>query len=157
MILWREDAMTAFEPQDPAWKEKIHDSFDRQGFMAYLRAHMTHAEPGRVVIEVPFGPDLTQQHGFFHAGVTSAIADTAGGYAGYSLFPPDSSVLTVELKINLLAPAKGERLKAVATVIKPGRTLTICELKVYAIAGTRETLCAAGQQTLICLLDKADR
>ena len=149
--------MTAFEPQDPAWKEKILDSFDRQGFMAYLHARVTQAEPGRVVIEIPFDANLTQQHGLFHGGVTSSIADAAGGYAGYSLFPPDSSVLTVEFKINLLSPAKGERLKAVATVIKPGRTLTICELKVYAIEGAQETLCAAGQQTLICLAGKADR
>ena len=149
--------MTTFNPQDPAWKQKIQDSFDRQGFMVHLQARVVASEPGQVILEAPFRPEFTQQHGFFHAGVTSSLADTAGGYAAYSLYPADSSVLTVEFKINLLAPAKGEKLKAVGTVIKPGRTLTICELKVYAIEGTRETLCAVGQQTLICLAGKLDR
>ena len=118
---------------------------------------MTRAKPGLVDIKVDFRPELTQQHGFFHAGVTSSIADTAGGYAGYSLLPPDSSVLTVEYKINLIAPAKGERLRAVAQVIRSGRTLTVCDLKVIATDGVREVLCASGQQTLICLHGKSDR
>lgn len=146
----------SFKALDPEWEQKIRASFKRQGFMNYLHAEIIHAEPGSVAIEVPFRPELTQQHGFFHAGVTSAIADTAGGYAGFSLFPPDSTVLTVEFKINLLAPAKGDRLQALAKVIKPGRTLTICDLKVHAIDGGHEVLCASGQQTLICLAGKPD-
>ncbi|HLJ18830.1 MAG TPA: PaaI family thioesterase, partial [Stellaceae bacterium] len=92
-----------------------------------------------------------------HAGVTSAIADSAGGYAGYSLFPAGSSVLTVEFKINLLAPAAGERFIALGEVMKPGRTLTICRLEVSAIEGEQRTLIALGQQTLICLPDQPDR
>ncbi len=154
--MWDKRAMPDLTPLDPAWETKIRDSFARQPFMRYLGARMIHAEPGLVEIEADFRPELTQQHGFFHAGVTSSIADTAGGYAGYSLFPPDSSVLTVEYKINLIAPARGCRLRAVAQVIKSGRMLTVCDLKVLAIDGEREVLCASGQQTLICLQGKAD-
>jgi uncharacterized protein (TIGR00369 family) len=148
--------MPSFEPLDPAWETKVKDSFGRQAFMREIGALVTKVEPGVVEIELPFREGLTQQHGFFHGGVTSAIADSAGGYAAFSLFPPDSSVLTVEFKINLLAPAKGEKLRAIGKVIRPGRTLTVCELKVMAIADGNETLCAAGQQTLICLSGKAD-
>ena len=148
--------MTEFTPPDPAWETKVRDSFSRQGFMRYLHAQLTRVEPGLVEIELPFRAELAQQHGYFHAGATSAVADTAGGYAGYSLFPPGSSVLTVEFKINLIAPAQGESLRARAQVIKPGRTLAICDLKVFAISGDREVLCATGLQTLICLNEKAD-
>jgi uncharacterized protein (TIGR00369 family) len=148
--------MTEFTPRDPAWEAKVRDSFSRQGFMRYLHASLTRVEPGLVEIALPFRAELAQQHGYFHAGATSSIADTAGGYAGYSLFPPGSSVLTVEFKINLIAPAQGESLRARAQIIKPGRTLAICDLKVFAISGDREVLCATGLQTLICLNEKAD-
>jgi len=114
-------------------------------------------EPGRVEIALPYRDDLTQQHGFLHAGITSGIADSAGGYAGYSLFPAGSSVLTVEFKINLLAPAAGERFLAVGEVVKPGRTLTICRLEVSALKSGQRTLIAVGQQTLICLEGTPDR
>jgi uncharacterized protein (TIGR00369 family) len=147
---------SAFKPQDPDFARRIAESFGRQSFMVLLGAKLGRVEPGRVEVELPYRPDLTQQHGYFHAGVTSTIADNAGGYAGYSLFPGDSTVLTVEFKMNLLAPAKGEKLRAVGQVVKSGRTLTICDLKVYAIEGTEETLCATGQQTLICLRGKSD-
>jgi uncharacterized protein (TIGR00369 family) len=145
-----------FTPPDPAWETKVRDSFDRQGYMRYLDARLMRVEPGLVEIAVAFRPELTQQHGFFHAGVSSSIADTAGGYAGFSLFPARSSVLTVEFKINLVAAAKGERLRAIGAVIKPGRTLTICDLKVFAVSGEREVLCATGLQTLMRLDDRAD-
>jgi uncharacterized protein (TIGR00369 family) len=148
--------VSKFAPLDPAWEAKVRDSFDRQGFMRYLEARLTRLEPGLAAIELPFRTELAQQHGYFHAGATSAIADTAGGYAGFSLFPACSSVLTVEFKINLVAPAMGERLHAVAEVIKPGRTLVICDLKVWAVSAVREVLCATGLQTLICLKDKPD-
>ena len=143
-------------PPDPDWERKIRDSFGRQGYMAYLGAALTRLEPGLVEIEVGFRPELTQQHGFFHAGVTASLADTAGGYAGFSMFPADSSVLTVEFKINLVAPAEGDRLRARGKVVKAGRTLTICELAAFAVAGEREVLCATGLQTLICLTGRAD-
>ncbi len=146
-----------FKALDPEWERKIRASFKRQGFMNYLHAEIVQAVPGSLTIEVPFRPELTQQHGFFHAGVVGAIADTAGGYAGFSLFPPDSTVLTVEFKINLLSPAKGDGLQALAKVIKPGRTLTVCDLKVHVMNGARTILCACGQQTLICLAGKPDQ
>jgi uncharacterized protein (TIGR00369 family) len=119
--------------------------------MQTIGAELSRVEPGRVEIALPFRSDLTQQHGYLHAGITSTIADSAGGYAGYSLFPAGSSVLTVEFKINLLAPAAGERFIAVGEVVKPGRTLTACRLEVTAIKGEQRALIAIGQQTLICL------
>lgn len=153
-----------FHPVDPAFADRVRNSFHRQGFMALLGATLTRIEPGSVDIEVPYRADLTQQHGFFHAGVTSAVADTAGGYAGYTLFPTGSSVLTVEFKINLIAPAQGSRLCATGRVVKHGRTLTICAFDVYALSPAdasghrteQRTLCATGMQTLICLHGRSD-
>lgn len=145
-----------FKHLDPEYEARVRDSFSRQNFMSLISASLSHVAPGEVDIDLPYRPDLTQQHGFFHGGVTSAIADAAGGYAGYSVFPAGSSVLTVEFKINLIAPGKGDRLRAQGRVIKNGRTLTFCDLAVYAITGGEETLCATGQQTLICLHGRAD-
>ena len=148
--------MTGFAPPDPGYAERIRASFARQGAMRLIGATLTTIEPGIVTIELPFRDDLTQQHGFFHAGMTSTIADTAGGYAGFTLFPADSTVLTVEFKLNLTAPGEGERLVATGRVKKPGRTLTICELEVLAIKGGRPNVCAVGLQTLICLAGRPD-
>ncbi|MFJ8774769.1 PaaI family thioesterase [Streptomyces microflavus] len=118
--------------------------------MAHLGARLTHISPGRVHIVLPARPEVTQQHGYIHAGATSAIADSAGGYAALTLFDENSEVLTVEYKINLLAPAAGTHLEAIGTVLKPGRTLTVCQMEVHGIQtdGTRK-LIANGQQTLI--------
>jgi uncharacterized protein (TIGR00369 family) len=129
----------------------VRASFERQGMMRTLHASLESIEPGRVVVRVPFDVALTQQDGFFHAGITSTIADTAGGYAGYSVFAPDAAILTVEFKINLLRPAIGEYLEAVGQVIKAGRTLTITQAEVFAHDGKR-TLVALCQQTLIQVL-----
>lgn len=101
---------------------RIRESFERQGLMRHLGAEMTGIKAGFVTIRLPFRSELTQQHGYFHAGGTAAIADSAGGYAGATLMPDDSSVLTVEFKLNLLNPARGEWLEAVGRVVKPGRT-----------------------------------
>lgn len=141
---------------DPNFADRVRDSFARQPFMATLDVTMTRVVPGLVELELPFDRRLTQQHGFFHGGVTSSIADSAGGYAAFTLFPADSSVLTVEFKINLVAPARGDKLRAVGQVIKSGRTLTFTDLKVYACADGKEALCATGQQTLICLHGRSD-
>ncbi|MCX4831165.1 PaaI family thioesterase [Streptomyces sp. NBC_01016] len=132
-----------------AIQARIRKSFDRQGLMAHLGAQLTEVAEGRVHIVLPSRPELTQQHGYFHAGATSSIADSAGGYAAYTLFPEDTEVLTVEYKINLLAPAVGDHLEAVGTVLKPGRTLTVCQLEVFGVQGDRRKLVANGQQTLI--------
>ena len=104
-----------FEPRAVDWEARVRDSFARRPFMRHLGAGLASLRPGRVVIEVDFDRSLTQQHGFFHAGVTSSIADSAGGYAGFSLFPPDSRVPTVEYKMTLINPARGERLRAIGT------------------------------------------
>ena len=143
-------------PSDPDFEARVRDSFGRQKAMALIGARITRVEPGLVEIELPWREDLTQQHGFFHGGFTSAIADSAGGYAAFSLFPAESSVLTVEFKINLLAPAAGEKLVATGRVKKPGRTLTICELEVDAVKDGKRTTIALGLQTMFCLHGRSD-
>ncbi|MFF5302572.1 PaaI family thioesterase [Streptomyces sp. NPDC013161] len=141
---------TRQEQASPKVRKRVQDSFDLQGLMSHLGARLAHIGPGRVHIVLPVRPQLTQQHGYVHAGATSTIADSAGGYAALTLFDEDSEVLTVEYKINLLAPAAGDHLEAIGTVLKPGRTLTVCQLEVYGVQndGTRK-LVANGQQTLI--------
>ena len=148
--------MRAFEPANPDFVADVRDSFTRQGVMGLIGARLGRVEPGLVEIALPFRPDLTQQHGFFHAGVTSTIADSAGGYAAYTLFPADTTGLTVEYKINLMAPADGDRLLATGKVIKPGRTLTICSLEVMVEKNGVSKLCALGQQTMMRLEGKTE-
>jgi uncharacterized protein (TIGR00369 family) len=149
--------MSRFEPAAPDFAARVRDSFGRQKAMSFIGARLSRVEPGLVEIELPFRDELTQQHGFFHGGITSTIADSAGGYAAFSLFPADSSVLTVEYKINLLAPAAGEMLVATGRVLKTGRTITVCELEVAGVtAGVRKT-CAWGLQTMMCLHGQSDR
>jgi len=138
-------------------QNRIKTSFERQGLMGHLGARLTHIGPGRVHVLLPSRPEVTQQHGYFHAGATSAIADSAGGYAAFTLFPENSSVLTVEYKINLLAPAEGEHIEAIGTVLRSGRTLTVCQLEVFAVQGAKRLCVAAGQQTLICIHGRADQ
>jgi len=149
--------MTDFEPRDPDFERKVRDSFARQRVMSTLGATLTRVAPGLVEITLPHRVDLTQQHGYLHAGIAGTIADSAGGYAGFSLMPPGSTVLSVEYRVHLLAPARGERFVARGRVVKPGRTLTVCELEVEAIEGERRTRCVIGTQTLICLPEAADR
>ncbi len=149
--------MTGFEAADAQFAARVRDSFARQTIMELIGAELVSVAPGEVVIELPYRADLCQQHGYFHAGVTSIIADSAGGYAAFSLFPADASVLTVEFKINLLSPADGERLRAVGQVVKPGRTLTVCDVAVYAIKDGEARLCAKLAQTLMCLAGRPDR
>jgi uncharacterized protein (TIGR00369 family) len=143
-------------PPDRDYEARVRASFARQGAMRLLGARLLELRPGYCAIELPYREDLTQQHGYIHAGIVSAIADSAGGYAGFTLFPADASVLTVEYKLNLLAPAMGERLVAEGQVVKPGRTLAVTRGEVYAEAGDRRTLCALMQQTLIVLSGKPD-
>ncbi|MBK4216955.1 PaaI family thioesterase [Paracoccus caeni] len=117
--------------------------------MRLMGATMTTIRTGEVTIILPFRDDLTQHNGYFHAGGSSAIADSAGGYAAYTLFDPDSSVLTVEFKLNLMNPGQGDRLEAVGRVIKPGRNLTVCQLDVWGVTGNRRVHVATGLQTLM--------
>jgi uncharacterized protein (TIGR00369 family) len=136
------------EPADPEVRARVTASFELQGLMRHLGARLTHIGPGRVHIALDSRPEVTQQHGYIHAGATSAVADSAGGYAALTLFPADTDVLTVEYKLNLLAPAV-RRIEAVGTVLKSGRTLTVCRLEVFGDHDGRPQLVAAGQQTLI--------
>ena len=139
------------EAAAPEVWERIRASFDKQGLMAHLGARLGDISPGQVHVLLPHRPEVTQQNGYVHAGATSAIADTAGGYAALSVFPSGAEVLSVDFTINLLAPAVGDYLDAVGTVVRAGRTLTVTQLQVFAVAGSQATLVALGQQTLICL------
>jgi len=123
--------------------------------MDFLGAVLGKVEPGRVEIALPFRPELSQQHGFFHAGIISTIADSAGGYAGFTLFPADAGVLTVEFKLNLLAAADGERAIAAGEVIRSGRTLTVCRLDAWVEKAGKRTHCATGMQTLMAVVGRA--
>ncbi|HEY9578519.1 MAG TPA: PaaI family thioesterase [Rhizorhapis sp.] len=124
-------------------------SFERQAFMATIGAVLDEVREGRVVLRLPFAAALTQQNGFLHGGVIATVADVAGGYASYSLFDDASDVLTVEFKLNLLAPALGPFVTAVGEVLRSGRTLTVCSLRIFDHHAGEPRLCAAGQQTLI--------
>ena len=130
--------MTVFDPADPAFADRVRESFGRQGLMKTIGAILTKVAPGEVHIELPFRSDLTQQHGFLHAGVVTAIVDSACGYAASTLAPREASVLTVEYKVNFMLPAAGERMIAQARVLKPGRTVSICAGDVYARQAGRE-------------------
>ncbi|MFL6735708.1 MAG: PaaI family thioesterase, partial [Sphingomonas sp.] len=131
-------------------------SFDRQGLMKLLGAELVEAADGRAVIEVPYREDLTQQHGYFHGGVVTAIADTACGYAAYTTMPSDSSVLTVEFKINLMNPAAGERLRAQARVHKSGRTLVVVSATVTVVRADKSVPCGEMLGTFIALRNTSD-
>lgn len=140
-----------FEPRCPGWEARVRASFARQPFMALIGAEIVELAPGAVDIALAHRPDLAQQHGFFHAGTTASIADSAAGYAALSLYPAGTGVLTTEFKINLINPARGERLVARGRVIKPGRTLTVCRSDVYGIADGAERHVATALLTMICL------
>ena len=135
---------------------RCEESFGRQGLMRLIGAKLVAAADGRAVIEVPYRADLTQQHGYFHGGVVTAIADTASGYAAYTTMPADASVLTVEFKINLVNPAAGDRLVAEAAVRKAGRTLVVVGATVSALHGQQATVCAELLGTFIVLRDTND-
>jgi uncharacterized protein (TIGR00369 family) len=145
------------QPASPEVQARVRASFDRQGLMRHLDARIVHIASGNVHILLPARPEVTQQHGYVHAGATSAIADSAGGYAAFTLFPENTSVLTVEYKINLLAPAEGDHIEAVGTVLRSGRTLTVCRLEVFGVQGGRRSLVATGQQTLMCVEERPMR
>jgi uncharacterized protein (TIGR00369 family) len=128
--------------------ERVRASFARQGLMGLLGAEVVEAGSGTCVIEVPFRDELTQQERYFHGAVTGAIADTAGGYAALTLAPPDREVLTVEYKVNFLAPAQGEKLVARGEVVTAGRRLFVCRAEVFAVAGGKNRACATSLQTV---------
>jgi uncharacterized protein (TIGR00369 family) len=143
--------MNGFTVRDPAFRDRVRESFDSQTFMRTLGVRMTGLEPGRCILEMETRPDLCQQNGFVHAGATTAIADTAAGYAAFSLVPPGANILTVEFKMNLLNPAAGERLTARAEVIKSGRTLMVVRSDVVALKDGGESPVATMLATMMSL------
>lgn len=144
------------QPADPQFVERVRASFDRQAFMATIGALLTRVEPGIVEIRLPFRADLTQQHGFVHAAAVAAIADSACGYAALTLMPAGTGVLSIEYKVNLLAPAQGEALVARARVIRPGRTITVCQADVAAVAAGAERAVATMVATMMTIRDRPD-
>lgn len=149
-------ATAVFVPAAAGYEARIRESFARQGAMALLGARLDEVAPGYCAISLVPRPEISQQHGYVHAGVVGAIVDSAGGYAGYTLFPVGSSVLTVEFKLNLLAPADGDRLIAEGFVVKSGRTLSITRGEVHAERNGTRTLVALMQQTLMIMHGKSD-
>jgi len=145
-----------FKPKDPAYVARVQDSFALQGAMATIGAQLVQVQPGRVTIELAWAAALSQQHGFLHAGMVATALDSACGYAGFTLMPADAGVLTIEFKINLLAPAKGQRFRMVGQVIKPGRTVTVTEGRAYAIDNGHEKLVATMGATLMTITGRED-
>jgi uncharacterized protein (TIGR00369 family) len=146
--------MTRFEPGDPDYAARVRESFARMRVMETFGARLLRVAPGEVEIELPYREELGQQHGFLHAGVVTAVMDSACGYAALSLMPPDAAVLSVEFKVNLLAPARGERLVARARVKRPGRTLTVVECDAVMLDGGEERAVAAMLGTMIALRER---
>jgi uncharacterized protein (TIGR00369 family) len=148
----REQAM---KPLDPDYAARVRTSFGRQQAMALLGAEMTEVGPGMTEIVLPFREELTQQHGFVHAGIITAIVDSACGYAALSLMPPGVGVLTIEFKVNLLNPAAGIRFVARGQVVKPGRTIMVCTGEAVAERedGTQQTV-ALMQATMMVVRDR---
>jgi uncharacterized protein (TIGR00369 family) len=145
------DKSKPFEPRDPSYEARVRASFARQRAMHTIGARLIRVEPGEVEVELPFREELTQQHGFLHAGIVTTLVDSACGYAALSLMDRESAVLSVEYKVNLLAPAVGQRMRAVGRVIKPGRTLLVCSGEVIAIAGDTETVVTLMQATMMAV------
>ena len=142
--------MADFEPRDPDYERRVRESFARQRAMETLGARLVRVAPGEVEIELDFIGALTQQHGYLHAAVTTAAADTACGYAALTLMDAGSEVLSVEFKLNLLAPAAGERFAARARVVRAGRNITVCSGDVFALkAGGEEKLVATMLATMM--------
>ena len=143
--------MPRFEPKNPDYRSVAAATFERQQAMRTLGIMIARLEPGEVDLSMPYSADFTQQNGFVHAGIITAGLDNACGIAAFTLMPSGSDILTVEFKTNLLAPAKGDRFAFRAHVVKPGRTLTVCEARAFAQTGGTETLIATMTGTLMAL------
>lgn len=144
--------MNEFEPRDPAFEARVRASFERQKVMAELGATLGDIRAGAVEIRFPFQERFSQQHGFLHAGIVATVLDSACGYAAFSLMPADAGVLSIEFKINLLAPASGDHFVARAKVLRPGRTVTVCQGSVFAIQkDSGETRVASMQASIMAV------
>jgi uncharacterized protein (TIGR00369 family) len=136
-------------PQDPAYEAKVRESFGRQSHMTTLGAAIEFLAPGEVHLSLPFAQRFCQQNGFMHAGAIASIADSANGYAAYTLTPPETDVLAVEFKINLLAPALADSFLAYGRVLRAGRRLTVCQAEVFTAGPDERTLVAVMLSTII--------
>lgn len=143
------------KPPDPAWEARVREGFARQSFMATIGARIAALSPGMCELELPFRADLCQQHSYVHGGVIAAIADTSAGFAAATLMPADAGILTVEFKINLIAPAEGGRFRARGEIVRPGRTLTVVESVVSAEKDGTWRPVARLLGTMMCLEGKA--
>ncbi|EEQ93202.1 PaaI family thioesterase [Brucella intermedia] len=146
--------MSAHRVAEPDFKERVEESFGRQAAMKLIGAELARCEPGIVEIEMPFREELTQQHGILHAGVISAALDSACGYAALTLMPSDAAVLTIEFKVNLLAPGKGERFLFRGEVTKPGRTIMVSDGQAFAVTDTEVRLIATMTGTMMVVQDR---
>jgi uncharacterized protein (TIGR00369 family) len=144
-----------FIPKDPDFAERVRASFARQQVMQTLGVEILRLAPGEIELQMRYAAAYTQQHGFLHAGIISTVLDSACGYAAFSLMPAESAVLTVEFKTNLIAPAKGDRFAFRAHVVKPGKTLTVCDARAYATdGGGKERLIATMTGTIMAVFDR---
>jgi uncharacterized protein (TIGR00369 family) len=139
--------------RDPEFGARVRDSFAKQQFMATLGARLELVAPGEVRISLPYRADLTQQHGFLHAGAVTSVVDSACGYAALTLMEPGAAVLSVEFKVNLLAPAAGKEFLAIGKVVRAGRTITVCSGELRAVDDGRETVIAILQGTMMAVRD----
>ena len=146
--------MTGFTPQDTNFETSVRSSFARQKVMETIGASLVRVVPGEVEIELPFRDDLTQQHGYLHAGIVTAVVDSACGYAAFSLLPRGSEVLSIEYKINFVSPAQGERIIARGRVIRSGRNVTVCTGEAFALHNGEEKLVAAMLATMMNLHER---
>lgn len=144
------------EPQNPHFEHVVRDSFSRQPFMATLGATLESVSPGEVEIRLPFRSELTQQHGFLHAGAVSAVLDSACGYAALSLMPEGVGVLSIEFKTNLLAPAQGDELLVRARVVRAGRTITVSRGDAYVRLDDQEVLVATMLATIMTIRERPE-
>ena len=148
--------MSSYQPRDPEFEQRVRESFSRQGLMQSIGAGITRVAPGEVDIQLSLRSDLTQQNGFLHTGVVTAIIDSACRYAALSLSPAGSAVLTVEYKVNFVAPAKGDSIVARGKVVRPGGTVTVCSGEAFAVEEGKESLIATMLTTVLLLPDSPD-
>ncbi len=149
-------AEPAWSPRNPDFEARVRDNFARQGFMGLIGAGLETVAPGRCVLSIGFRPALTQQHGYFHGGLIGTLADMAAGFAAFTLADADTSILTVEYKLNLLEPGQGERLLADARVMRGGKRVSVCQADVWVLDGPRRTRCAVALATLMLLPGRSD-
>jgi uncharacterized protein (TIGR00369 family) len=140
--------MASFEPQNPDYAAEVRRRFAQQPYNLSIGAQVDDVQPGRVAVIVPARPDLLQHNGYFHGGLIAGLADIAGGFAGWSLVEPDQGMLTIEYKLNIVAPGMGDQLRAVGEVVSRGRSIIVTRIDVFGMRDTETVLCATSLQTL---------